>query len=288
MLKVRLMTVIIGLPIVLYVLILGPRWSALVFFSVVIALSVYETALMLLPRLDEIYKQIRTTDQPVTDFAFSHFKKLALFCSMVGVTMLVIFGIGDRASGAGVIVFGLIIVILLGVFATEGIDIEMARVFGYLVSITYGGLPWLVVWDLYESAPHARYLILLLSIVWAGDSGAYFGGRFFGKHKLAPHKSPKKTWEGALAGLIGSVLGATICCALVTEIFSSFAQILAAGLFVGVFGQLGDLVESVFKRFSQVKDSGRLLPGHGGLLDRTDGLLTGAPALWFILHIFSL
>jgi len=242
---------------------------------------------MLLPRLDEIYKQIRTTDQPITDYSKRHFQKLSLFCSLIAILVFLAFALGDRASGSGVIVFGLTVAVLMGVFATEGIDIEMSRVFGYIVSITYGGLPWLVIWELYEMAPQSKVVFLLLTIVWAGDTGAYFGGRFFGQHKMAPHKSPKKTWEGSIAGLLTSIFAAFIFNFIAPDILKSNLQIVSTGLFVGAFGQLGDLVESVFKRFSQVKDSGNLLPGHGGILDRADGLLIGAPALWFILWLFQ-
>jgi phosphatidate cytidylyltransferase len=126
----------------------------------------------------------------------------------------------------------------------------------------------------------------VLAVVWFGDTGGYFGGRFFGKHKLAPQKSPKKTWEGAIAGLAASMTAALIfhfC--LYQGLTGGFTTALACGFFGGISGQMGDLVESVIKRFTGVKDSGALLPGHGGLLDRIDGVLFAAPVIWFILYV---
>jgi phosphatidate cytidylyltransferase len=190
-------------------------------------------------------------------------------------------------AGGGVVVFGLILAMLAAVFATQGIEAEMARVLGFTLTLAYAGFPWLIVWDLYENGPNGMYLILVLAIVWLGDTGGYFGGRFLGRHQLSPHKSPKKTWEGAIVGLAASLLGAFAWYFVVSDAQDSqqFFVIGACGFFGGIGGQLGDLVESVIKRFTGVKDSGRLLPGHGGALDRIDGVLFAAPVIWFILYV---
>ena len=135
--------------------------------------------------------------------------------------------------------------------------------------------------------PHARYILLLLVVVWAGDTGGYFGGRSFGgkffTRKLAPHISPKKTWEGAIAGLSASVVGA-VAISLAFGGLGPLPVIVLCGAAGGFFGQLGDLVESSMKRFAGVKDSGTILPGHGGFLDRVDGVLFAAPAVWTVLY----
>jgi phosphatidate cytidylyltransferase len=125
-------------------------------------------------------------------------------------------------------------------------------------------------------------VILLLAVVWVGDSAAYYVGRRWGKKKLAPVVSPKKTW----AGMVGQVLGGALVCvvmALLTR-SSGTALLLAAplGAALSVIAAVGDLVESSFKRSAAVKDSGGLLPGHGGLLDRLDSLLYASPALLLI------
>lgn len=107
--------------------------------------------------------------------------------------------------------------------------------------------------------------------VWANDSFAYLVGRKFGKHKMAPRISPKKSWEGFFGGLIGSV--AIWCCiAFIPGVEMSMVQAVVFGIVVGLFGVLGDLAESRIKRNSGVKDSGTIMPGHGGLLDRCDSL----------------
>ncbi|KRM89635.1 phosphatidate cytidylyltransferase [Liquorilactobacillus vini] len=127
-------------------------------------------------------------------------------------------------------------------------------------------------------------LFFLLLIVWSTDTGAYLFGRKFGKHKLAPHISPNKTWEGSIGGtLLALVVG--IIFNFIWPQITNWA--LAAGmiLLLSIVGQLGDLVESALKRFYGVKDSGRILPGHGGILDRFDSLLFVLPVAHFMFLI---
>lgn len=123
--------------------------------------------------------------------------------------------------------------------------------------------------------PWAANLALVAIVpLWLGDSAAYFVGRSVGKRPLAPSISPNKTWEGAIANLVGCAIGALACGTLLGL---PTPTAIAVGVTQGVFGQLGDLFESRLKRRSQVKDAGALLPGHGGVLDRTDSLLATAP-----------
>ncbi|MEO7920521.1 MAG: phosphatidate cytidylyltransferase, partial [Thermoanaerobaculia bacterium] len=127
-----------------------------------------------------------------------------------------------------------------------------------------------------------RPILFLLLTVWVGDSAAYYVGRRWGKKKLAPVVSPKKTW----AGLVGQMIGGTVLGLLFGVLMrAGLVQILALGVLGAVISGvavIGDLVESTFKRSSGVKDSGGLLPGHGGLLDRLDSLLYAAPVLLLI------
>jgi phosphatidate cytidylyltransferase len=125
-----------------------------------------------------------------------------------------------------------------------------------------------------------------------GDTGAYFGGRFFGtrwfgSRPFAPEISPKKTWEGSLVGLGFSLLAAIVTHLIYDEAFGSWALIVAVGILGGISAQLGDLVESGFKRFAGVKDSGSLIPGHGGFLDRVDGTFFCGPMIWVLLRMFG-
>ncbi|MBD3278946.1 MAG: hypothetical protein GF388_11660 [Candidatus Aegiribacteria sp.] len=120
---------------------------------------------------------------------------------------------------------------------------------------------------------------------WAGDSFAYFAGSAFGRHKMAPRVSPAKSWEGLAAGLTGSVAGSLAAGSAGAGY--SMLSMGAVGLFAGVAGILGDLMESAMKRDAGVKDSGAILPGHGGILDRFDSLLLSAPAVWLMLILIS-
>jgi phosphatidate cytidylyltransferase len=121
-------------------------------------------------------------------------------------------------------------------------------------------------------------LLFALVITWVGDSAAYFVGRAVGKHALAPHLSPKKTWEGTAASLIGSLL---VAAAFGRWLSAPLPQLLAMAAVGNVAGQIGDLLESAYKRSAGVKDSGGLLPGHGGILDRIDALILAIPVIWY-------
>jgi phosphatidate cytidylyltransferase len=126
----------------------------------------------------------------------------------------------------------------------------------------------------------------LFLVIWADDTCAYLVGRTMGRKMLFPSISPKKTLEGSVAGLVGSLLVAWGFARLFWQTASLKTVILLAGL-VALFGQIGDLVESAMKRGANLKDSGSVLPGHGGLLDRVDSLLFGAPVLWLTLAVLD-
>ncbi|MBY6036060.1 phosphatidate cytidylyltransferase [Fictibacillus nanhaiensis] len=130
-----------------------------------------------------------------------------------------------------------------------------------------------------------QLLFFILFMIWATDSGAYFVGKSMGKRKLWPVISPNKTIEGAVGGIFFSIVVAIIC--YVTSFVDlSLITILIISVLVGVFGQIGDLAESAFKRIYHVKDSGVLLPGHGGILDRLDSALFVLPLL-HVLHLLG-
>ncbi len=123
---------------------------------------------------------------------------------------------------------------------------------------------------------------LLLAVIplWGGDSAAIFAGKAFGKHLLAPKISPKKTVEGSVANLLACI---AVAVPLATWVGQSWQIGLGCGLIAGIFGQAGDLFESHIKRLGGVKDSGSLLPGHGGVLDRIDSILFTAPLVWLVI-----
>jgi len=120
--------------------------------------------------------------------------------------------------------------------------------------------------------------LLAFGTVWLGDTAAFYVGRRWGRHKMAPVVSPNKSWEGAAASLAAALATAALWSWAVLGRVAP--AVVALGALVNAAGQLGDLAESLFKRGSGIKDSGHLLPGHGGMLDRIDGLLFAAPVLW--------
>lgn len=145
----------------------------------------------------------------------------------------------------------------------------------FAFGIPYFSLPVASLYHLQREDPWV--LFLLLAVVWVGDAAALYGGTLWGRHKMAPVVSPHKTWEGAVAGFVVGVLVAVVWSYVRLGRLS--ASVVALGAVVAVVAQLGDLVESLIKRGVGVKDSGNLLPGHGGILDRLDALLFSAPVM---------
>ncbi len=121
-------------------------------------------------------------------------------------------------------------------------------------------------------------LMFVMVITWVGDTAAYFVGRSVGKHPLAPVLSPKKTWEGTVASILGALLVAVL---FRKWLIVPLPHLLAMATVGNIAGQAGDLLESAYKRSAGVKDSGSLLPGHGGVLDRIDALILAIPVVWY-------
>ena len=133
------------------------------------------------------------------------------------------------------------------------------------------------------------YSIILVFMVWGSDVFAYFGGKTFGKHKLAPDSSPNKTWEGFFFGYLGSLIGAIAIFYLVPFTMPfEILQLLPMALLVATFGPIGDVLESKMKRKANMKDSSNILPGHGGLFDRFDALILAAPIAYLYLTIMDI
>lgn len=131
----------------------------------------------------------------------------------------------------------------------------------------------------------AMSLIFILMIIAAADSGAYFVGRFFGKHKLVPRVSPKKTIEGLIGGMVSVIIIVLLFDFMVEGWYLSTIQLTVIALITAAFSVVGDLFISIIKRQNNIKDASQILPGHGGILDRIDGLLAGIPT-FYLLHQF--
>jgi phosphatidate cytidylyltransferase len=145
---------------------------------------------------------------------------------------------------------------------------------------------WLNLCDLPDGQ---SWVYLAMLTIFANDTGAFFVGRARGRHKLLPAISPAKTWEGAIGGLISAILGAiviTMILNLISPFTFKYWQIILLGFLVSLFAQLGDLAESLLKRNMEVKESGNLLPGHGGILDRFDSLIfVGAVVYYYVVWV---
>jgi phosphatidate cytidylyltransferase len=205
-------------------------------------------------------------------------------------------------AGTGVRVLPLVLVVL-GMFLWQMRDVLPAAAFSYFgfiyVAYTLGVISSI---GHFENGRVTVFVFLL--VVWSGDVFAYYIGRSFGRHKLAERISPKKTWEGAIASTAGAILVSVLLFhyihslgTLLVKLHALPSQSLlfsdirlyppdwrvaaAFGFLVNIAAQLGDLAESAFKRGADIKDSGTLLPGHGGILDRIDAMLFAAPVLWF-------
>lgn len=190
-----------------------------------------------------------------------------------------------ETAGCSLILVGILTMLAFAAELFQGSKTPAQIIGSYLMGVFYIGLPvCLLFWI---AAPDIVYqpnrVFGLLGLVWTNDTLAYLVGSRFGKTKLFERISPKKTWEGTLGGIIGAI-GMAWCLAQYIPDFN-LAQWLALGAVVGIFGTLGDLVESMLKRSVGVKDSGSLLPGHGGFLDRFDAFIFCLPFFWLVLKI---
>lgn len=194
-------------------------------------------------------------------------------------------------GGIAMIIFAAVPFFLLELFLNP--ERPFDNVGRYVLGMTYLGIPFCLL--VYLSMPYGEFfssgeyspwrVFGLLALVWTNDTMAYFVGSIFGKRKLFERISPKKTWEGFIGGGIFTVLAAWGVSHWITDFTPT--QWIALATVAAIFGTLGDLVESMLKRSLGIKDSGSLLPGHGGLLDRFDSLIFVGPAMFHYLAYFG-
>jgi phosphatidate cytidylyltransferase len=250
----RFLTAVVGIPILLYLMFLAPDWA----FALVVILAVARAS----------HELMRMT--------------------VVGVMPLHVLGVVSTTAFAAVLIFvptvpaistAAFLVATAGalgaLYAPEPNDVAGVRLAWLIAGPFYVGGLFSNVGALHRFEHGGEWVMLAMWFAWASDTGAYFAGRFFGKHKLAPRVSPSKTIEGSIGGLLGSLTGAF---AAHFWFLPTLPLSHAIGLAIvgGALGQCGDLVESLIKRSTNVKDSGSILPGHGGLLDRVDALMLTA------------
>ena len=180
------------------------------------------------------------------------------------------------------LILGLALILMAAAMRGEDLAKALPRAAVLLAGIVYIFGAWKCAMPLRELNPH--WLMYGLLVNWAGDAGAYYVGRHWGRHKMAPRISPHKSWEGAAASVVASVL---IAGAYLLHFVPWIAVLQAVALTVAAnaAGQLGDLTESALKRGAGLKDSGVILPGHGGFLDRVDSTLFSLPLIYAYLKL---
>lgn len=253
----RVLTGLVLAPLVVLLVAWGPIWA----FSLLVLVA---TGICL-----NEFLQIALKDE----FRSHQYLAIGIGCALVALAHLkpALVSIG-LVLGA----LALFIAFLLKPHPIERSIVRWSTVTAGLVYLP-GVLSFLV---MLEATANGRWWVLLLfAVVFMGDTGAYFSGRFLGKHKLYEAISPKKTIEGSVGGLLAGIGGAIVCKLLFFGQLTYLDCVLVA-VGAGLLEQVGDLCESMLKRAYAVKDSGKLLPGHGGLLDRIDGVLFAAPYVY--------
>lgn len=207
------------------------------------------------------------------------------------VLTLVVFAASVVSLSVGSLIYSLALIVMITTVLLknhrDGDLVSMAEFHAKTaLGLFYMGLLPSFAYRILDQAYGISWFIFLLAAVFAGDTLAYVFGVLIGKHKVMPSVSPKKTWQGSVGGLLGSVIAGVICWYL---FFSSHSL----GLFIamaalsGFVGQFGDFFESLLKRVADVKDSGKIMPGHGGVLDRIDGVLFASPVILSGILILS-
>ena len=294
----RVLTALILIPLVLGLVFLGPRWQWLFTLAVagVAALAGWE----FLDLADKSGAKPPRVAVMVAIVALFAGKFITDCGAMAGTDWLT----SSIRAGAALflehfgflsetgVVFGIFALALLVYCALRPpVERMMADAATSIFGLFYVGFTLPTVLALREEANGPSLVVFLMCVVWAGDAAALYVGRAWGRHKMASAISPNKTWEGALGSVAGSLFAAGVLLGL-AALFEKWDSTilyydneiwywLVLAVIVNVAAQIGDLAESALKRSVGVKDSGSLLPGHGGVLDRIDALLLAAPVLWY-------
>jgi phosphatidate cytidylyltransferase len=264
MLRHRILTSVVGVPLLIAAIWFGEPW-----FSILMAAAAGIAGW-------EFYRMgSRAKVQPLTYF---------------GIAWIVLFiGIPHcpYTSALPILISSAIIISLLWLLFRQPRDQAFTSWSWTMAGIFYIG--WMFsYWIRLRGLEIGRELVFLaMFTTFVSDTGAFFIGRTWGKHKMVPSISSGKTWEGAIGGLLCSV-AASFIIVIIFNLPYSYWQIAIAGLIISVFAQLGDLVESLLKRNTGVKDAGKLVPGHGGMLDRVDSLIFTGVIVYYLVELAKL
>jgi len=255
----RWLTAGIALPILIYIIGFGPRWLFLLLLLFASCISLHEFFSLTSPKLPRVPRAI----------AF-------LLCFF----FLAVLSRGSILQGFAVLCFSVMICLSFYLFSDpelrkKAIEDTATVALGFL----YIGLPISLLARIYRDPGGNMWIFFLLTVIFLGDTAAFYCGRLLGKHKLYVSVSPGKTWEGAVGGFLTSV-GVGVLFAQIFDLHNSPVTVGAISGALSIAGQIGDLAESMIKRNCGVKDSGGILPGHGGFLDRVDALLFAIPVFY--------
>ncbi|MFQ5655978.1 MAG: phosphatidate cytidylyltransferase [Candidatus Methylomirabilales bacterium] len=258
----RVLSVLILLPVFLLVVLYGGEAAFALLMTGVAAISLWEF-IRLLDRAPGVWAGIA-------------------LCGAVGL-LGATYGGGIEWFGLGVVVL-LLVQLSLAVGQAGEMEVKLRRAALSFLAVLYIAGPLSIAVALRGMPGGERHILLVCGIVWIGDTAALYTGLGLGRHRLAPQVSPKKSIEGSIGGLLASMGAAWILSAVLGVPLALLTSLLL-GAVIGAAGQMGDLTESMIKRAFHVKDTGHLIPGHGGMLDRIDSLLFAFPIfyLWVLL-----
>jgi len=202
----------------------------------------------------------------------------------LGLILSILFVHGEARSFSPFLVLMLLLLCVLYMATAEHLSSVISNLGITLFGIFYVGFLLSHIILIRNQTDGRAWVLFLIITVWAGDIIALFSGTLFGKHKLYPKISPNKTYEGLLGAIVGSVVIGLLYASLFLPYLNKGVCILVT-IGMGILGQLGDFTESMIKRSAQVKDSGSLFPGHGGVLDRIDSFLFSTPFLFYLLPL---
>jgi len=255
----RIVTAIVMVPVVLGVVLFAPPW--------LFAIAMAVLALFTIREYFALAAKQNLEPQRYTGYA------IAVLCVMLP-------GFPNSIPSPAPIEALMVILALTLAMYSRGLVSVLPSAASTVFGVLYAALPFSLLVRVRLMPGGIALALYAIVIIWVSDTAAYFGGRLLGRHKLAPRISPGKTWEGAIASMAGAMLfGYFYLHYALPDIPLATSLIMAVT--VNIAGQLGDLAESAMKRGAGVKDSGTLLPGHGGALDRVDALLFAIPVLWY-------
>jgi phosphatidate cytidylyltransferase len=256
----RWLTSIVAIPILLFTIGPGPRWLFCSLVSFVSLVALYEYLQITSPRLPRAVTILSfTLCLGLTASAFR--SQLSLTLGLYPLGMFLLWGVH------------------LFFYDSEESHSIIEDLGKIALGFIYICLPLSLLVVIDRQPQGNMWIFFLIVVVFAGDTGAFYSGRFLGKHKLYPAVSPAKTWEGSAGGFVASLIAALLF-SLLSSLKQPVLAMLVLGACLSVTDQVGDLSESMIKRAYGVKNSGTILPGHGGMLDRIDGLLFSVPILY--------